>query len=167
VELPSGTGDGHLALSKTSAFRKHLPRPVKRVARPLNRRLRDLLNKGLDGIDRLSRNREGITPPRRMWSMVGSGNFYEDGLEFFQYLIRFGRLKPSDHVLEIGCGIGKTALPLTKYLGSEGSYDGFDIVPLGVEWCRTRITRKYPNFKFRTVNIFNSAYNPRGRTQGT
>jgi ubiquinone/menaquinone biosynthesis C-methylase UbiE len=116
----------------------------------------------MDGLDRLSINRQGIAPPRRMWRMVGGSDFYEVGKEFFQYFIGFGGLKPGNHVLEIGCGIGRMALPLTNYISSEGSYDGFDIFRLGVEWCRTRITPRYPNFRFKFVNVFNSMYNPKG-----
>jgi len=35
------------------------------------------------------------------------------------------------------------AIPLTRYLGAEGSYEGFDIVAEGIEWCQTQITRVF------------------------
>ena len=41
-------------------------------------------------------------------------------------------LKPEHRVLDIGCGVGRVALPLTRYLTS-GTYDGFDIVK---RWIR-------------------------------
>jgi SAM-dependent methyltransferase len=47
-------------------------------------------------------------------------------------------LQPTERVLEVGCGIGRIAIALTQYLDG-GSYVGFDIVPHGIEWCRTRI----------------------------
>ena len=32
----------------------------------------------------------------------------------------------------------------------------------GVQWCEQQITSRYPNFKFRHVDIFNKHYNPDG-----
>src|SRR5688572_16099054 len=63
------------------------------------------------------------------------------------WLRDYGGLKPGDDVLEIGCGIGRIAAPLTQYL-RDGTYQGFDIVPHGIEWCRRRITSRYPNFRY-------------------
>ncbi len=33
----------------------------------------------------------------------------------------------------------------------------------GVRWCEQQITGRYPNFKFRHVDVFNKHYNPDGR----
>jgi len=66
-------------------------------------------------------------------------------------------------VLDIGCGCGRIALPLTEYLGQKGAYEGFDIVPEAISWCRDHISTRYPNFQFRVADIFNGSYNPEGR----
>jgi SAM-dependent methyltransferase len=54
------------------------------------------------------------------------------------------------------------AAPLTGYLRAAGSYDGFDVVAEAIEWCQTNISSEHPNFRFRHVDVFNSAYNPEG-----
>ena len=46
------------------------------------------------------------------------------------------RPAPDHKVLEIGCGIGRMAVPLTQYL-STGTYDGIDVVADGINWCAT------------------------------
>jgi len=88
--------------------------------------------------------------------------FKEGGDEFLEYFIKLGGLNPSENVLEVGCGVGRMAVPLTKYLTS-GSYDGFDIVETGIKWCKEEITSQFPNFHFRKADLYNKAYNPNGK----
>jgi SAM-dependent methyltransferase len=78
------------------------------------------------------------------------------------------RLQPDEDVLDIGCGVGRTAIALTSYLSDEGSYEGFDIDADSIAWCRREITTRYPDFRFTHVDVFNSqsnAGNPTGRLQ--
>lgn len=98
-------------------------------------------------------------PPLRL-RFVGVGDFRSVGEELKELLIRFG-LKPDDRVLDIGSGVGRVAIPLTRYLDS-GTYDGFDVVRRGVMWCRRHITRLYPNFRFHHVKVQNSEYRGSG-----
>src|SRR5207302_10777966 len=53
---------------------------------------------------------------------VGDGDYIEIGEEFFRYFVDIAGLKPQDRVLDVGCGTGRMAQPLTKYLKC-GSYD--------------------------------------------
>jgi glycosyltransferase involved in cell wall biosynthesis/SAM-dependent methyltransferase len=76
------------------------------------------------------------------------------------FLIERAGLRPDDRVLDIGCGIGQKARPLTQYLSPSGWYDGIDIVPEGIEWCR-RNYRRFTNFHFAVADLFSSHYNPR------
>ncbi len=57
------------------------------------------------------------------------------------------------------------AIPLTLYLNREGSYEGFDAVDEAVQWCRSHITPRYPNFQFQTADVYNRQYNPKGRAE--
>lgn len=66
-------------------------------------------------------------------------------------------------MLDVGCGIGRMAVPLTKYLDERGSYEGFDIVADGINWCRKKITPTYPYFHFQLADVFNKKYNPHGK----
>ncbi|MBI5640863.1 MAG: class I SAM-dependent methyltransferase [Nitrospirae bacterium] len=85
------------------------------------------------------------------------------GLEFFDYFMKYCNLQPSDSVLDVGCGIGRMAFPLTAYLSTAGRYEGFDIYDSGITWAKENITPLYPNFNFQKANIFNKLYNPHGR----
>jgi SAM-dependent methyltransferase len=58
------------------------------------------------------------------------------------------------------------ARPLTRYLVA-GSYEGIDIVPRGIDWCRNHISTRYPNFHFQLADVENRAYNPNGRFRPT
>ena len=107
------------------------------------------------------KKRDTMIPPRSM-IFIGDGDFEKTGNEFKNYFIELGGLQPNAHVLDVGCGIGRMAIPLTNYLSSEGEYWGFDIVKSGIDWCQNHITPKYTNFHFLHSNIYNKQYNPEG-----
>jgi len=102
--------------------------------------------------------RDDMTPPKGM-IFIGAGDFVKQGQNLMDLLIKYAGLKPDAAVLDIGCGIGRLAVPLTKYLSDKGSYDGFDIVKKGIDWCNSHISPKYPNFKFLHIDLINSLYN--------
>lgn len=104
----------------------------------------------------------GLAIPDGM-DFVGGQLFDETGAEFLEYFIDYCDLKKDAKVLDVGCGIGRMAIPLTTYLNAEGSYKGFDIVAEGVDWCSKNLSSRYSNFEFSHVDIFNSQYNPNGK----
>lgn len=85
------------------------------------------------------------------------------GETYLRWFSKLGGLSPDEAVLEPGCGSGRMAKPLSRYLSATGSYDGFDVVPKAIEWCEKNIASKHPNFHFQHVDVFNRAYNPDGR----
>ncbi|WEX74328.1 class I SAM-dependent methyltransferase [Sinorhizobium numidicum] len=98
---------------------------------------------------------------------VGDGDFRAVGAEFLGHFIRMGGLRADNRVLDIGCGIGRMAVPLTQYLDPEkGRYNGIDPVEGGIHWCRRFITPIYPNFTFQRLDIAHELYNPRGKISG-
>ncbi|ATU94702.1 class I SAM-dependent methyltransferase [Phyllobacterium zundukense] len=98
---------------------------------------------------------------------VGDGNFQAVGAEFLGHFIRKGGLLPDSRVLDIGCGIGRMAVPLTQYLDpAKGSYRGIDPVAGGINWCQQMISSAYSNFEFRHLDIAHSLYNPKGEING-
>lgn len=98
---------------------------------------------------------------------VGDGDFRAVGAEFLGHFIRLGGLRPEHRVLDIGCGIGRMAVPLTQYLDVEkGRYSGLDPVEGGTAWCRRFITPAYPNFTFQRLDIAHKLYNPQGKISG-
>jgi SAM-dependent methyltransferase len=92
----------------------------------------------------------------------GDGDFRAIGAEFLTHFRREADLRPNDRVLDIGCGIGRMAVPLTQYLSGDGEYTGIDIVRDGIEWCQRTITPVYPNFHFRHLDLQHPLYNPTG-----
>lgn len=107
---------------------------------------------------------EDMIPPAER-NFVGSGDFLAIGNEFFRYFVERGGLKPSGRVLDVGCGIGRMAVPLTQYLDPTGGYEGIDIVQSGIDWCEEKITPRYPHFRFHLADVYNKHYRPEGKLQ--
>lgn len=109
----------------------------------------------------LSGQRDAMTPPRGL-IYTGSGDFRAQGEKMRGCLAELAGLQPRHRVLDVGSGIGRIAVPLTEYLSEEGSYEGFDVVEAGVRWCEKTITRRFPNFRFKYVDLGNSLYRSGG-----
>lgn len=105
--------------------------------------------------------RDPFVPPAALHP-VGDGDYRAVGEEFFGYFTTLAGLSPHDRVLDIGCGTGRMALPLTQYLNG-GTYDGFDIAKPAINWCRDVYSSRYPHFHFHHADIHNDLYNRRGR----
>ena len=76
-------------------------------------------------------------------------------------LIGAAKLQPSGRLLDIGCGCGKIARPLTRYLSAQGGYDGIDITSAAIDWCR-QAYKQYPNFRFHLADLQSTRYNSAG-----
>ncbi|WP_328702890.1 class I SAM-dependent methyltransferase [Arenibaculum pallidiluteum] len=133
------------------------PQPERNRVVVLRRRADDRLDWLCESI---ARNRL-LPVPAAERQFVGDGDFRAIGAEFLRHFVRLGGLRPDHSVLEIGCGIGRMALPLTQYL--EGSYDGVDVVEDGIRWCAETLTPAYPAFRFHHLDAANGVYNPAGR----
>ena len=94
-------------------------------------------------------------------------SFRENGKEFLRYYIEFCGLEPDAAVLDVGSGIGRKTVPLTRYLSPSGRYEGIEIVREGVDWCVRHINARYPNFTFHWLDIRNETFNPTGRIEPT
>lgn len=113
---------------------------------------------------KLIRRNNFLPIPPQERNFVGDGDFLAIGCEFLRHFVELGGLKPQHRVLEIGCGIGRMALPLTQFLEAPaGRYTGFDVVPAGIEWCQQNIASIYANFEFLHLDFRNQLYNPGGR----
>ncbi|HEX8120797.1 MAG TPA: class I SAM-dependent methyltransferase [Solirubrobacteraceae bacterium] len=131
------------------------------MRQPLAERVRDSLRlRALDVKDRVSGRADRLVPPRKL-DFSGHSDFVATGDEFLGHFRSYGDLRPDEAVLEVGCGIGRMARPLTTYLDERGSYAGFDVNRDGIGWCRRRYAR-LPNFEFHVADLYNRRYNPHG-----
>ena len=123
--------------------------------------VRWLLRARLDIQDTWSGARNPLLPPRRMnlpsqISAVGE--------RIVDTMIELGPMGPDAAVLDIGCGPGRAAAPLSRYLDPDaGSYEGFDVMPRSIGWCTKAITPRHPSFHFQVADLHNAQYNPGGR----
>ncbi len=93
--------------------------------------------------------------------------FKQNGDEFLRHYIDLCGLRPDEHMLDVGSGIGRKTLPLVNYLSESGSYDGLELVRSGVDWCTEKYTAKYPNFQFHLIDVYNELYHPSGTYRAT
>jgi SAM-dependent methyltransferase len=111
-----------------------------------------------------------VAPPLDLMIAIGApdrGGFERVGDEFLGYLRNLAGLETNGHVLDIGCGSGRMAIPLTGYLSDGGRYDGFDVWQPGIDWCRQNIAAQRPEFHFERFDIWNAKYNPVGPNLGS
>lgn len=95
------------------------------------------------------------------------GGSYATAFEFLAHFVERGGLTPRDRVLDVGCGVGRMAIPLAFYLAPDAPYRGFDIAEKGLAWARDVIGSRFANFEFAKVDIHNEAYNPAGQLRAT
>jgi SAM-dependent methyltransferase len=113
---------------------------LKSLARPVVWRIRDAKVK----------LRGQLLPPQRLMSQV-PGNFPQVGREFLGYFTELGGLTPNQRILDIGCGPGRMAIPLTGFLSPSGRYDGIDDWPEAISWCSENISTRFANFHFERI----------------
>src|SRR5579871_4883348 len=89
---------------------------------------------------------------------VGDGDFLAVGAQLLGNLRDHAGLKPTDRVLDIGCGNGRVAEQLAPFLADGGSYLGFDISKAGVAGCRRRFAGR-PHLRFEHLDVRNGEYN--------
>jgi ubiquinone/menaquinone biosynthesis C-methylase UbiE len=110
-------------------------------------------------------NGKSLRPPQKLINAIAGGDYEAVGNEFVRYFVEIGGLKPDHRVLDVGCGCGRMAVPLMKYLSEKGSYEGVDIVGVAIDWCRRHIAAQDSRFHFQQADVFNKSYNPRGSHQ--
>ncbi len=131
---------------------------------PLRRAVISLRLRAADASDALRGRRQPLVPPRRL-NFVGDSDFVTTGEEFRRHFHELAGLRPQDRVLDVGCGIGRMARVLATELEPPGTYDGFDVVAAGVEWCQVHYARPGATrapFRFVHADLHHPMYNPGG-----
>jgi ubiquinone/menaquinone biosynthesis C-methylase UbiE len=101
--------------------------------------------------------RNSLVPPKGL-IFTGSGDYTKIGEQFFSHFQKYCDFDKDSAVLDIGCGIGRMAVPFTNYLTPKGRYEGFDIVKVGIDWCTKNIHSRFSNFNFKLIPLKNDLY---------
>ncbi|MFT4755032.1 MAG: SAM-dependent methyltransferase [Salibacteraceae bacterium] len=105
--------------------------------------------------------KSSLIPPKGL-IYTGRGDFIGQGNKYVSLFKEHGDLQSDATFLDIGSGIGRVGIPLTQHLSHKAEYHGFDVIELGVSWCKKNITAKFPNFKFSYVPLLNDLYRNNG-----
>lgn len=110
---------------------------------------------------------QGYNIPIDLMMMTGGGpdTFDQISAAHIFNLQKHIGLEPQFTILELGCGIGRDAIPLTNILSAEhgGNYIGIDIIRPSIDWCVGNIHAKNSNFIFYHMNIDDQLHNPNGK----
>jgi len=66
-------------------------------------------------------------------------------------------LRPSDRVLDFGCGIGRTSVLIAEFL-TTGELVGVDIVPAQIRFCQAEIASRFRNASYYCIIARNPHY---------
>lgn len=111
-------------------------------------------------LDELARGHVPVPPEDMIF--VGDGGYLQIAAEFLAYFVNVGGLMPHHQVLDLGCGIGRIAAGVSRYLDpAEGRYIGFDPMKSGIDWCKQAYADQ-PHMRFEWADIYNELYRPDG-----
>ena len=130
-------------------FRKtfySLPVPIRYILRRIIYLPNDLFSKS-----------NSLVPPKGL-IFTGSGDYTKIGNQFFLHFQKYCDFNRDSAILDVGCGIGRMAIPFTNYLSAKGRYEGFDIVKVGIDWCTKNIHSRFDNFRFKLIPLKNDLY---------
>jgi cyclopropane fatty-acyl-phospholipid synthase-like methyltransferase len=106
-----------------------------------------------------------ILPPVRL--RLGGHNFEQDkdylegAAHDVRQLEQFAGLKQDDHILDIGCGVGRLATGLAARFDGRVDYVGVDVDAGRIAWCRKHLGAE--KVKFVAIDVANERYNPTGK----
>ncbi len=132
------------------------------MPRRLRWTLRRIYLAPLDAAERMAGASNETTPARSSNFTGAVSDFKASGEALRQRLVDQAGLAPHSRVLDIGCGLGRLGAALTDFLDENGRYEGVDIVPAGIRWCRENISSAHNNVHFTLADIYNKEYNPNG-----
>jgi SAM-dependent methyltransferase len=105
-----------------------------------------------------------LPPPEQTLHNTGRESFRNEaprGVRELQLLEHFG-MRPTSHVLDVGCGIGRLAYECASYLDDDATYAGLDISPAVIAWLNDNYAPRLPGFRFDLLDVHNESYRIRG-----
>lgn len=112
---------------------------------------------------------KGYSIPERLVYLTGGGTDTWDDIATYHQkaYAKYTPIKPTDTILEVGCGVGRDAIPLLDILSKDGQYIGFDIIKPSIDWLNKNIGTKHKNFTFHYYDIGSQIHNARGKLKTT
>ena len=107
------------------------------------------------------RNQRPPLPPANLLNGMGPGDYWQVGEHTVELIDRLAGVRRADAVLDVGCGLGRIAWPLSQRLGRGGSYVGLDAAHPYVDWCNQHL-RLGRRFQFVHADVRTAAYNVDG-----
>ncbi|WP_293158699.1 glycosyltransferase family 92 protein [Okeania sp. SIO2C9] len=110
-------------------------------------------------------NPSGKIPSEEYISQIdrnSSVDFQSNAFKWLGYLIQRIGFKPTDSILDIGCGMGEIAHSLAYYLTPKARYEGIDFSEKVIDWANQEITSRKSNFNFQYQDIYHPIYNSKG-----
>src|SRR2546422_6265068 len=105
-------------------------------------------------------------PPHRLRSCgqrFQDNRFYLESAEReAKRLVETCGLQKATPILDIGCGTGRLATGILRFVGEADHYRGIDVSKRAIKWCHRFIAEAHPGFVFLRANVRNERYNPRG-----
>lgn len=92
----------------------------------------------------------------------GGKRFAKNGRVLLELLKEHCDINPDSHILEIGCGCGRTAIAAVDYLDS-GRFVGMDIEKVSLAACTSNRYLDREGFQFDFMDVSNDEFNPDGQ----
>ena len=96
------------------------------IPRGLRWRLRKIYFAPADLMEKVSGGQDSLAPSKSQVFTGAPDGFGERGDHLVQRLAELTELSTQARVLDVGSGMGRLAVALTRYLGDNGSYEGLD-----------------------------------------
>ena len=113
-------------------------------------------------------NHHGYLIPRHLaWRTGRLHQFRETSDHHIMLLEKYVGLSNCANIVELGCGVGRDAIPLTKIVPSDGSYLGIDIIRQSIDWAQKNISSGNSNFEFVHFDIGDQQHNLQGKKTST
>lgn len=111
----------------------------------------------------------GFEIPDELAELTGGGRETWAGISaaHLAAYARYTPIEPDHQVLEIGCGVGRDAIPLARHLVPPGHYLGVDVARASIEWCQRHVTPQHPHVTFAHLDVRSPMYNAAGRIAAT
>jgi len=120
----------------------------------------------VDFIETVLGKRNKLTPPSVLIRSIGihkPKRFEKLSDKTLNDIKKLVKLCPNESILDIGCGVGRLAIPLLTYLDINGRYEGVDVDRKKINWCKNHITSRNTNFRFHNIDVYDQFCNPKGR----